>query len=71
MPEREPQEKLTVWMPRPLRRQLEQVGHANISITLDRYGHLMPGTEAEAVQLLDAYLSAHREQAEDMVRVAA
>jgi integrase len=24
------------------------MGHANISITLDRYGHLMPGTEAEA-----------------------
>jgi hypothetical protein len=23
-------------------------GHANISITLDRYGHLMPGNEAEA-----------------------
>jgi integrase len=23
-------------------------GHANISITLDRYGHLMPGSEAEA-----------------------
>jgi len=28
------------------------MGHANISITLDRYGHLMPGTEAEAAQLL-------------------
>jgi integrase len=24
------------------------MGHANISITLDRYGHLMPGSEAEA-----------------------
>jgi hypothetical protein len=24
------------------------MGHANISITLDRYGHLMPGNEAEA-----------------------
>jgi hypothetical protein len=29
------------------------MGHANISITLDRYGHLMPGSEAEAAQLLD------------------
>jgi hypothetical protein len=28
----------------------------NISITLDRYGHLMPGNEAEARALLDAYL---------------
>ena len=33
------------------------MGHANISITLDRYGHLMPGAEDEAAQLLDAYLS--------------
>jgi integrase len=32
------------------------MGHANISITMDRYGHLMPGNEAEAAGLLDAYL---------------
>ena len=32
------------------------MGHANIAITLDRYGHLMPGSEAEAAGLLDAYL---------------
>jgi integrase len=32
------------------------MGHANISITLDRYGHLMPGSEDEAAALLDAYL---------------
>ena len=32
------------------------LGHANISITFDRYGHLMPGSEAEARALLDAYL---------------
>jgi len=32
------------------------MGHANISITLDRYGHLMPGNETEAAALLDAYL---------------
>jgi integrase len=36
------------------------MGHANISITLDRYGHLMPGAEAEAATLLDAYLDAAR-----------
>lgn len=36
------------------------MGHANLSITLDRYGHLMPGSEAEAAQLLDAYLDAKR-----------
>jgi integrase len=32
------------------------MGHANI-ITLDRYAHLMPGNEAEAAGLLDAYLT--------------
>jgi integrase len=32
------------------------MGHAAISITLDRYGHLMPGNEDEAAALLDAYL---------------
>jgi integrase len=32
------------------------MGHANISITLDRYGHLFPGNEEEAAGLLDAYL---------------
>jgi integrase len=32
------------------------MGHANISITLDRYGHLMPGAEGESADLLDAYL---------------
>ena len=34
----------------------EYMGHANIAITFDRYGHLMPGNEAEAADLLDAYL---------------
>jgi integrase len=32
------------------------MGHATISITLDCYGHLMPGNEDEAAGLLDAYL---------------
>jgi integrase len=32
------------------------MGHANISVTMDRYGHLMPGNEVEAAGLLDAYL---------------
>jgi integrase len=29
------------------------MGHANISITLDRYGHLMPGSGEEAAGLPD------------------
>jgi integrase len=32
------------------------MGHTSIGITLDRYGHLMPGNEGEAATLLDAYL---------------
>ena len=32
------------------------MGHSNISITIDLYGHLMPGNEDEAAGLLDAYL---------------
>jgi integrase len=33
------------------------MGHASITITLDRYGPLMPGDEDEAAGLLDAYLA--------------
>lgn len=32
------------------------LGHATITITLDRYGHLMPGSEVEPRALMDAYL---------------
>ena len=38
------------------------MGHASITITLDRYGHLLPGNEAHAAQLLEAYLQ-HGQQA--------
>lgn len=37
------------------------MGHANIAITLDKYGHLMPGSEGEAAALLDAFLERSRE----------
>jgi integrase len=33
------------------------LGHASITITLDRYGHLMPGNEDAAVGLVDEYLA--------------
>ena len=39
------------------------MGHANINITLDKYGHLMPGNEGEAADLLDAYLERAAEKA--------
>jgi integrase len=32
------------------------MGHSSITITLDRYGHLMPGNEEAAAELLDVYL---------------
>jgi integrase len=46
------------------------MGHANISITLDRYGHLMPGSEEEAAGLLNSYLTAKPERAEQAAREA-
>ena len=33
------------------------MGHASITITLDRYGHLFPGSEEHAAELLDSYLA--------------
>jgi integrase len=32
------------------------MGHSSITVTLDRYGHLMPGHEGEAAAMLTAYL---------------
>ena len=32
------------------------LGHTSVAITLDRYGHLMPGNENEAANMLDTYL---------------
>lgn len=46
------------------------MGHAKIAITMDRYGHLMPGSEEEAAALLDSYLTAQRERAEEAARGA-
>ena len=39
------------------------MGHSSITITLDRYGHLMPGSEREAAGLLEAYLERESERA--------
>jgi integrase len=43
------------------------MGHSNIGITYDHYGHLMPGNESEAAALADAYL----ERANTKARIAA
>ena len=32
------------------------MGHASITVTLDLYGHLLPGAEEEAAELLDRFL---------------
>lgn len=37
---------------------MEFMGHATITITFDRYGHIMPGARAEAAAVVDAYLEA-------------
>ncbi len=42
------------------------MGHANIAVTFDRYGHLMPGNETDAAGLLDAYL----DRADTAARIA-
>ena len=39
------------------------MGHASITMTMDRYGHLMPGSEAEAATLLDGYLDSEAKSA--------
>jgi integrase len=46
------------------------MGHASITVTLDTYGHLMPGSEVEAPQLVEAYLAARHEDAAKRAREA-
>jgi len=38
------------------------MGHSSITVTLDRYGHLLPGNEHEAATLLDTWLTAQTPQ---------
>jgi len=33
------------------------MGHSSITLTLDRDGHLMPGNEGEAAEMLEGYLA--------------
>ena len=44
------------------------MSHSSIKVTFDLYGHLMPGTEAEAAALLDIYLGAQVRSGEDTAR---
>jgi integrase len=36
----------------------EYMGHRSITVTVDRYGHLMPANHGQAAALLDAHLGA-------------
>ena len=36
--------------------------NSSITVTLDRYGHLMPGNERQAAELLDAFLDGHTDR---------
>ena len=47
------------------------MGHSSIKVTFDLYGHLMPGTEAEAAALLDTYLNRQVDQGRQLVRSVA
>ncbi len=40
----------------PIKVVSERLGHSNISITLDIYGHLLPHMQAEAADKMDAFL---------------
>jgi len=33
------------------------MGHSSVMVTFDLYGHLMPGNEEEAAELLDSFLA--------------
>jgi integrase len=46
------------------------MGHSSIKVTFDLYGHLMPGTEAEAAALLDRFLRTDVREAEAAARQA-
>jgi integrase len=46
------------------------MGHSSIKVTFDLYGHLMPGTEAEAAALLDTFLGAQVKAGAEVARSA-
>jgi hypothetical protein len=46
------------------------MGHSSITVTLDRYGQLMPGNEAEAARMLDGYLQRQNRSRPDRFALA-
>ena len=53
----------TLWLTHgvPIKVVSERLGHANISVTLQIYGHLLPNMQAEATQRMDYLLVAENE----------
>jgi integrase len=43
----------------------EQMGHNSINVTVDIYGHLVPGGNRQAVDKLDAVVAERAETAEN------
>ncbi len=56
----------TLWLTNgvPIKVVSERLGHANISITLQVYGHLLPNMQAEATQKMDYLLTDGKSEAE-------
>ena len=46
------------------------MGYTSITVTLDRYGHLLPGNEHHAATLLDNWLEAHNQTAGERSQAA-
>lgn len=46
------------------------MGHASVQITLDRYGHLLPDTGAEAMRRLDGLVAEVNDPASAVPAVA-
>jgi integrase len=46
------------------------MGHSSVTVTYDLYGHLLPGSEAEAAGLMDTYLAAQQERQAEHARTA-
>jgi len=46
------------------------MGHSSIKVTFDLYGHLMPGTEAQAAALLDSFLGSEIAGRDEVIRTS-
>lgn len=47
----------------------DYMGHASVAITLDRYRHLMPGNEQEAMKMLNTYIADQQRLAAEKAQI--